>query len=202
MQDLIKAAGPFLYPLALCSLLAVIIVIERLIALRPSRIIPVEIEREIIEGKKLPAGSSGSVAGRILLFHEQRQPDSDQIKAFGKMEVIGMERGLFILDVVVAAAPLLGLLGTVVGLIKVFARVSPETGIPEPSAFVEGVAMALATTVLGLAIAIPAIVFNSYLNRRIDTLAARLTVVVERLITIDARDKGVAAPPAVASRPR
>lgn len=194
MQDLIEHSGYFIYPLALCSILALFIVVERLISLRGRNVLPRHIERAIIEDNKLPPGEEPSIAGRILLFHEQRHPDSEQIKAFGRMEVIGMERGLFLLDVVIAAAPLLGLLGTVFGLITVFANVSPETGVPEPQAFVEGVAMALSTTVLGLAIAIPAIVFNSYLNRRIDTLAARLTVVVERLIAIDARGPAPAAP--------
>jgi len=188
MEDLVKAAGWFVYPLGLCSVIAVFIIIERLLALRSSRIIPTHIEHAIIEGNTLPPGEGNSLAGRVLLFHEQRQPDSDQIKAFGRMEVIGMERGLFLLDVVIAAAPLLGLLGTVTGLIKVFSKVSPDTGIPQADAFVEGVAMALVTTVMGLAVAIPSIVFNSFLNRRIDTLAARLTVMVERLLALDARE--------------
>lgn len=189
MKDLIEACGLFIYPFALCSVLGMCIIIERLLALRTSRVIPVHIQNDIIENNALPAGESRSVAGRILLFHEQRRPDADQIKAFGKMEVIGMERGMFLLDVVISVSPLLGLLGTVVGLIKVFSRVSPETGVPEPSAFVSGVALALATTAVGLAIAIPAFVFNGFINRRIDTLASRLNVLVERVITIDEKNE-------------
>ena len=185
MKDLIEACGVFIYPLGLCSVFALYIIIERLISLRTGRVIPVHIQNDIIEKNTLPPGEVASVAGRILLFHEQRHPDADQIKAFGKMEVIGMERGLFILDIVIAAAPLMGLLGTVTGLVRVFSQVSPETGVPEPQAFVTGVSLALATTVLGLAIAIPAIVFNSFINRRIETLASRLNVLVERVVTID-----------------
>jgi biopolymer transport protein ExbB len=93
-----------------------------------------------------------------------------------------MERGLFILEIVVSAAPLIGLLGTVTGLVTVFGQISPETGLPDPAAFVEGVSMALTTTILGLAIAIPALAFNSFLNRRVDTFEAQLEVGVERLI--------------------
>lgn len=200
MEDLISACGLFIYPLGLCSIAGLFIIIERLVALRRSRILPPRIERSIIEDGKLPPGEPESVAGRILLFHEQRQPDAEQIKAFGSMEVIGMERGLFLLDVVIAVAPLLGLLGTVTGLVRVFAKVSPATGVPESASFVEGVAMALATTIVGLAIAIPAVMFNSYINRRIDTLAARLTVIVERLIAIDERRHHPGQPAAVAER--
>jgi biopolymer transport protein ExbB len=188
MKDLIEASGIFIYPLGLCSLLAVFIVLERIMSLRTSRVIPIRIQNDIIEDSTLPAGEPDSVAGRILLFHQQRHPDADQIKAFGKMEVIGMERGMFLLEVVISAAPLLGLLGTVTGLVRVFSRVSPETGVPEPQAFVMGVSLALATTVLGLAIAIPALVFNGFLNRRIETLAARLNVLVERIVTIDQKN--------------
>ena len=92
-----------------------------------------------------------------------------------------MERGLFLLDIVVTAAPLIGLLGTVTGLIQVFANVSPDTGMPDPDIFVRGIALALTTTMLGLSIAIPALVGNSYLNRRIDFLEAQINVGVERL---------------------
>jgi biopolymer transport protein ExbB len=185
MNDLIGACGAFIYPLGLCSVLGMFIIIERLVALRPGRVIPVRIQNEIIVNDTLPPGEARSVAGRILLFHEQRHPDADQMKAFGKMEVLGMERGMFLLEVVIAASPLLGLLGTVVGLVQVFSHVSPDTGVPEAGAFVQGVAMALATTVVGLVIAIPCLALNAYINRRIDTLAARLNVLVERVIYID-----------------
>ncbi len=190
MKDLIEACGIFIYPLGLCSIIALYIALERLIALRPGKVIPTMIQNDIIEKNSLPPGEADSVAGRILLFHQQRHPDADQIKAFGKMQVLGMERGMFLLDVVISAAPLLGLLGTVTGLVRVFSRVSADTGVPEPQAFVTGVSLALSTTVLGLAIAIPAMVFNSYLNRRIELLAARLNVLVERIVTIDEKTNG------------
>jgi len=111
MNDLIGACGYFIYPLGFCSLLGVFIILDRRWALRPGRVIPVRVQNEIIVNDTLPAGEARSVAGRILLFHEQRHPDADQLKAFGKMEVLGMERGMFLLEVVISAAPLVGLLG-------------------------------------------------------------------------------------------
>jgi biopolymer transport protein ExbB len=189
MNDLIKACGIFIYPLVLLSIAGLFIIIERLYSLRADKIIPTRLQNEIIEQNTLPAGEASSVIGRILLFHEQRHPDAEQIKAFAKMEAIGMERGLYILEIVIAVAPLIGLLGTSIGLVQVFSNVAPETGLPEAHAFASGVALPLATTVAGLTIAIPAVIFNAYLNRRIDKLTALLNVIVERIVTIDEKNK-------------
>jgi biopolymer transport protein ExbB len=186
MISLIDGAGVFIWPLGVCSFMAVFIVVERLIALAPSRIIPKHMINSFLAGK-IPEGKDNSVGGRIVQYHLQNHPDPEQLKAFARLEINSMERGLFILEIVVSAAPLLGLLGTVTGLVKVFANVSPESGMPDPGAFIEGIALALTTTMLGLSIAIPALVGNHYLIRRVDTLAARLNVGVERLIDIAAK---------------
>lgn len=95
-----------------------------------------------------------------------------------------MERGLFLLDTVVGAAPLLGLLGTVTGLVHVFSNVNPDTGIPEGATFVSGVALALNTTVMGLAVAIPSLVASQFLYRKIDAYTAQLGVGVERIVAL------------------
>ncbi len=182
MIDLIEGAGIFAWPLGLCSVLAVFIIFERMIALRDGKTIPRELEASFVRGQMPESMVPESVAGRILQFFQSRNPDPEQLKAYARLQIIRMERGIFLLDTVVSAAPLLGLLGTVTGLVKVFSRISPESGMPEPAAFVQGVAMALTTTMLGLAIAIPALVFSNYLNRRIDTVAAKINVAVERLL--------------------
>ena len=182
MRELIEKAGIFAWPLGLCSLLAAIIVIERLFALRKSRIIPSFYEIAFTTGSIPEHGDSGSVAGRILDYYHQGKLDAEQLKAYTRLQVTRMERGLFILEIVVSAAPLIGLLGTVTGLVTVFGQISPETGLPDPAAFVEGVSLALTTTILGLTIAIPSLAFNSYLTRRVDTFEAHLEVGVERLI--------------------
>ncbi|MDX2111259.1 MAG: MotA/TolQ/ExbB proton channel family protein [Verrucomicrobiota bacterium] len=187
MGNIWEGAGFYKWPLALCSILAVFIIIERVIALRSSRVIPPDLEEAFVSGEFPTRVSNESVAGRILNFYNHRNPDGEQLKAFARLQITRMERGLFILDTVVSAGPLLGLLGTVTGLVKVFGGISAETGLPNPEVFVAGVAMALTTTVMGLFVAIPALVFSNYLNRRIDTQAAKLNVGVQRLITL--RDK-------------
>jgi biopolymer transport protein ExbB len=182
MRELIENAGIFAWPLGLCSLLATVIIIERLFALRRRRIFPGLYENAFTMGTVPEHGDEDSVAGRIVNFYHMGKLDAEQLKAYTRLQVTRMERGLFILEIVVSAAPLIGLLGTVTGLVTVFGQISPETGLPDPAAFVEGVSMALTTTILGLAIAIPALAFNSFLNRRVDTFEAQLEVGVERLI--------------------
>lgn len=181
-MNLLEGAGIFIYPLSLCSFLAVFIMLERWFALRRSSVFPCYIddslnmnELERVEPDDL------SVAGRVMLFSVENGADSSSIKAFARFEIAKMERGLFLLDIIVAAAPLIGLLGTVVGLIKVFSTITPGTGLPDPSSFVQGISLALTTTMLGLLIAIPAIAGNSYLSRRIEIFAAKLDLLIEKL---------------------
>lgn len=182
MRELLQNAGIFAYPLGLCSLLATVIILERLFALRRAKIIPKDCEEAIAEGRVPEVENPDSVAGKIIDAYQRRDLDAEQLKAVTRLQVTRMERGLFLLEIIVSAAPLLGLLGTVTGLVKVFSQISPETGLPDPASFVSGVSMALTTTILGLSIAIPALAFNSYLNRRVETYEAQLEVGVERLI--------------------
>ncbi|MEQ9825531.1 MAG: MotA/TolQ/ExbB proton channel family protein [Puniceicoccaceae bacterium] len=182
MEGIIEGAGFFIYPLAVCSLLAFIIIVERLIALRTAVIIPDALVNAFVRGDVLEQQiHTGTVGGRIVQFYKDNQPDEEGLKAFARLQVNEMERGLFVLEIVIAAAPLIGLLGTVTGLVGVFSGFSETTGMPDPTAFVEGIALALSTTVLGLSIAIPALVGNALLFRRVESLAARIEVGVERL---------------------
>ena len=100
-----------------------------------------------------------------------------------------MERGLFLLEIVVGAAPLLGLLGTVTGLTKVFSGFPVAGATPDAGIFSEGIAMALLTTIIGLAIAIPALMGHAFLVRKVDKRATELEWLVERL-SGDAKDDG------------
>ncbi|MEO0510778.1 MAG: MotA/TolQ/ExbB proton channel family protein [Verrucomicrobiota bacterium] len=182
-MDVFANTGIFLYPLAACSFVAVFVAVERLIALRNSQIIPRAAVDAFISGQiDQIVPEQRSVVGRIVGFHRDRKPDAEALKAFARLEVSRMERGLFLLEVVIGAAPLLGLLGTVTGLTQVFGGFSAETGLPEPEAFIRGIALALNTTILGLAIAIPALAAHSYLFRRVESLAARIGVGVECLM--------------------
>lgn len=176
MNELLNNAGPFLYPLAACSFLAVVIVVERLIALRKQNIIATDEELQMEEDRiPVTVKDSASIAGTIHSRISQiKLAKAENIRSGIQVEVSKLERGLFVLDVVVAVAPLIGLLGTVSGLIQVFGNFGPENGLPDTNILVEGIALALSTTVLGLSIAIPAVIGSSYLNRKVDHLATLL----------------------------
>lgn len=180
METFLESVGFFIYPLGLCSLLSVAVIVERLIALRRGAVLPAKLADAWERGASAGARVD-SVAGRILTYAHERSASQSELTAFARHEVARLERGLFVLDIVVAAAPLIGLLGTVWGLYRVFGGFSPGEGMPEPSVFVENLGLALTTTMLGLIVALPALVGNFYLQRRVDVLAAELEVGVERL---------------------
>jgi len=115
-------------------------------------------------------------------FAEQHNNDPEAIKAFARLEVNRMQRGVPYLDVIYAAAPLIGLSGTVTGLLQVFNQIDPNTGLPDPVVFTKGVALALSATVIGLTIAIPSLVGAGYLSRKVDNYSAELEVLLERII--------------------
>jgi biopolymer transport protein ExbB len=100
---------------------------------------------------------------------------------YAEIELARLERGFFILEIIIAGAPLLGLLGTVTGLVTVFSNYqitqSSDTGL-----FVEGIALALTTTIFGLIIALPALIGHGYLCRRIELFSADINLEVERLL--------------------
>ncbi len=180
MQEIISGAGLFIYPLALCSFVGVFIIIERSLALRRGRILPPSSLLRI-ERREKSDPRDRSTLGNLGRHAENHPDDDDGLRAMAALEVNKMERGLVFLEIIIGAAPLLGLLGTVTGLIQVFANISPDTGLPEPRAFVEGVALALTTTVLGLSIAIPCLVANGYFQRKVDTFSVQLAAVVEQI---------------------
>jgi len=179
--DILKGADFLLYPLALCSLALVFILVERSFALRSSAILPADLVDAIVAGRPI-GGGQHSVLSRIVAFAEQHPNDPDATKAFARLELVRMERGIPYLDVIYAGAPLIGLTGTVWSLIRVFSSISGETGMPDPVKFTSGVSLALSATVLGLVIAVPALVGGGILQRRVDNFAAQLDVLLERIL--------------------
>ncbi|MBL9199013.1 MAG: MotA/TolQ/ExbB proton channel family protein [Opitutaceae bacterium] len=176
-----KGAGVLIWPLLLCSVTAVFIVCERAYALRKAAVIPQDLVDAVVEGRPLMGGKH-TVLARIVDFAERHKNDEGAVKAFARLQLNRMERGIPYLDVIYAAAPLIGLTGTVVGLLQVFSQISPDTGLPDPVAFTKGVALALSATVIGLCIAIPSLVGSGYLQRKIENYAAQLDVLLERIL--------------------
>ena len=179
--DVLEGADILIYPLGLCSLVMVFILCERAYALRKDAVMPTDLVEAVVDGKPIMGGRE-SVLARIIEFSERHRGDEEAVKAFSRLELNRMERGLPYLDIIYAAAPLLGLTGTVWSLLRVFSSLTGDTGLPDPVAFSSGVALALSATLIGLAIAIPALVGGGYLQRKVENYAAQLDVILERIL--------------------
>jgi biopolymer transport protein ExbB len=186
--DIFKGADLLIYPLLACSIALVFILVERTYALRRSAVLPVDLVDAVVAGQPI-IGGQHSVLARIITFSEQHPEDPDATKAFARLELVSMERGLPYLDVIYAGAPLIGLTGTVWSLIRVFSSISGQTGLPDPVKFTSGVSLALSATVIGLIIAIPALVGSGILQRRVEKYAAQLDVLLERILARTAKNK-------------
>ena len=176
--EFLKAGGIVMFPLIFCSLLALAIIIEKLLNLRPTKIIDnrkFDTVVTLIDGgmmgkaeelcRKNP-GTMGNMLGAVL---ENRNLERDEIKGIvadvGRQEVSKLEKHLGVLGTVAGVSPLLGLLGTVVGMIKVF-KIIAVTGVGEAGALSGGISEALITTATGLSIAIPTLVmYNLFVDR-------------------------------------
>ncbi len=196
MFELLAKGGVIMIPIGFCSVLSLAIVIERFWSLRRQQIIPAQevkrVETLVKKGRLSEASKicqvqpSSSYARTVLCGLEQagkrRSILKEGIEEAGRQEVIIMERYLTLLGTIASITPLLGLLGTVLGMIKVFTVIS-SVGVGDPSILASGIGEALITTAAGLSVAIPALVFHRYFNRLID----RYVIDLERsaLIVID-----------------
>jgi biopolymer transport protein ExbB len=163
--------------------IAIFVSVERLYSLRSGLIFPRKVAKALNSGE-FPnrKWKKRSAAERIVWVATKEKPSVDSLRSYSRLEIAAMERGLFLLEVVVSAAPLLGLLGTVTGLVQVFSQIPAGGGAGDPSIFSEGIAMALLTTIAGLAIAIPTLIFHSYLVRLIEKRASSLDWLTERIV--------------------
>jgi biopolymer transport protein ExbB len=178
--------GFVMYPLLLCSIAGLAIVIEKLIMLRRKKVIIPEIV-SVIDNIR-DAGDvglalsicekhNGPFANTIRVGLENRHMPKEEIKETlddrGRQEVHQLERGLVILETIAAIAPLLGLLGTVIGILKVFNVIS-VMGVGQANALSGGISEALITTIVGLSIGIPAVVAYNYFTNKADRLVLQI----------------------------
>ena len=194
MGDFIQSAGPLIWPLGLCSLVASTITIERLISLRRTRVLP----REIIEvARAVRPGRDMSVA--IDVCRRNPGPFADIVRAglehatepwnvvrdalldAGRQKTVLLERHLVWLQTIAQAAPLLGLLGTVLGMIKMFGAIS-LSGLGDPNALSGGISEAMATTAVGLAIGIPTLIAHNLLAAKAEALITEIEAHASQLV--------------------
>ena len=216
MLSIIQAAGWPIWPLILCSVVGLALVIERLTSLRRGRVAPAQLVDEVmaVSHSSLPAMdvvnklSENSVLGQVLasglraMIVEPRTTERMLRQTFetaGRAAAQQLERYLNTLGTIAAAAPLLGLLGTVVGMIEIFGSQAP-TGANNPAALAHGISIALYNTAFGLIIAIPALMFYRYFRGRVDDHLMNLELAAERLVPHLMRFAVRVVPSAVAAR--
>jgi biopolymer transport protein ExbB len=186
MYDFVVKGGVLMIPIALCSIIALAIFLERLWSLRRSRVIPrdflIEIE-DLIRREKIPEAitrcrkDNSSMANIILAgirnFGKRREIVKEGIEEIGRREAATLERYINVVGTIAAIAPLLGLLGTVFGMIKAFNVISIQ-GVGNPSSLAGGISEALITTAAGLVVAIPTFVLYRYLANKADALIVEM----------------------------
>jgi len=187
--------GLFMWPLLACSIVSVTTMILRGLALRRKNVMPPLIEQEI---ERLAPGESPELLSRIV-HHDPsslaritrvalqylRAPRSENIEAVqtrARHEMVRLEKGLIVLEVIVGIAPLLGLIGAVSGLVHVFSHLGLSSGAADTRQIALGIAEALNATVFGLSIAVPTLIGFTYFSRKVEVMSVEMETLVVELI--------------------
>ncbi len=185
MLDIIKSAGWPIYPLLLASIIAVALIIERLIVLRKSKVLPASLLPEVLSLYKskqvtddvIAKVEANSPLGRVLAAGLRNDKSSryvmkEAIEEAGRIVTHELERFLNGLGTIATAAPLMGLFGTVVGMIEIFGSQSPSG--TNPQALAHGISVALYNTGFGILIAIPALIFYRYFRAKVEDFVVEM----------------------------
>ena len=195
MFAIVQAAGWPIWFLLVASIVAVALIIERTASLRPKKIIPPELLGQVIsvyqrQGvsedmlSKLERDSPlGVVLAAGLRNHKApRFVTKEAIEEAGRAVAHRMERFLTTLGTIATASPLLGLFGTVIGMIEIFASQSPSGTNPQQLA--QGISIALYNTAFGIGIAVPALIFYRHFRARVDTYVVEMELAASKLVDI------------------
>ena len=200
MLSIIQAAGWPIWPLILCSVVALALVFERLYHLRRNLVAPPGLLDEVlgVTRSSLPGAdvvnklAANSVLGGVLaaglrsVIADARITETALRQSFenaGRSAVHELERYLNTLGTIAAAAPLLGLFGTVVGMIEIFGSQAPGAGAgANPQQLAHGISVALYNTAFGLMIAIPSLMLYRYFRRRVDEFQLLMEMAAERMV--------------------
>lgn len=203
LLSIIQAAGWPIWPLIACSVLALALILERFIALKTARIVPPKLLEEAmtVSSRSVPTPdvvnqlAQNSALGEVLasgLRALNTNPQCSEAELRASMEGAGravahrLEKYLSALGTIASAAPLLGLLGTVIGMIEIFGSeagagaVGSAVGSSNPAKLAHGISIALYNTAFGLMVAIPALIFWRYFRSRVDTYLLTLELAAEQ----------------------
>lgn len=196
MFDLIKSGGWLMLPIILCSIGAMAIIAERFWTLRKNKILPPDLVPQIwklsregkLDASALRSLKTSSPLGAVLaagLANSRHGRDimRTSIEEVGRQIVHDLEKFLNTLGTIASITPLLGLLGTVVGMIKVFSAIMMH-GVGDPAILAGGISEALITTAAGLSVAIPSLIFHRYFERLVDEYVLNMEEEALRLIDV------------------
>jgi biopolymer transport protein ExbB len=180
--------------LALTSLVGVAFIVERAWALRWSKVVPPEVTASVescqspddLEALRAICRQKPSPLGRLLLMAADRvdwarADNVDGLQTAARHEIVRLERGLVVLEIIVGIAPLLGLVGTIAGMMNVFGEVG-QTGLNDAAHLATGIAFILRATLFGLLIAIPSLIAWSYYSKKVEVLAAEMEALCDAFI--------------------
>lgn len=188
--------GWFMIPLALCSFVALTIVLLRFFALRRESVLPAVVENEIERFQ--PGGSAQqlerlvgddptplSALTRVALghLHVSRAENTEAVQTAARREIMRLEGGIAVLELIVGISPLLGLLGAISGLVNVFSGLGNGNTAQNTAGVAVGIAEALNTTIFGLAIAIPTLIFYTYFAKRVEAMAVEMESLMADLLS-------------------
>lgn len=186
MLEIVRSGGWLMLPIIICSIIAAGIILERIWTLQKRRVVPPNLTRQVwewvsrnqLDHKHIESLHQGSPLGEILAAglshrHSDREIMKESIEDTGRQVVHDLERYLNSLGTIAAISPLLGLLGTVIGMVKVFAAITAK-GVGDPTVLAGGISEALITTAAGLTVAIPSLIGYRYLRGRVDALVVQM----------------------------
>jgi len=205
LLEIFQSGGLLMWPLLLCSIIALAIIAERFWTLQKRNVAPADLLQQVLDHEKANRISDdllkllvkSSPLGRLFAVglvnrDHGREIMKEAIEEEGSIVVHELDRYLNTLGTIAAITPLLGLLGTVIGMIQVFTSITPEVmtqGIGDPTILAAGISKALITTATGLAIGIPALMFHRYFKGKVHSLTVAMEQQSVKLVEIIQGDR-------------
>jgi biopolymer transport protein ExbB len=180
--------------LGLTSIVGLAFIVERGLALRWNKVVPPELAKAVatcktdedLAGLRRACQQKPSPLARLLVLSADhldwpKTDNVDAVQTAARHEIVRLERGLVVLEIIVGIAPLLGLVGTIAGMMTVFGDLG-QTGLNDATKLAQGIALILRATLIGLLIAIPSLVAWSYFTKKVEVLAVEMEAVCEEFI--------------------
>jgi len=203
--EIFQSGGLLMWPLLICSIIALAIVAERFWTLQKRNVAPDQLLKQVLDHEKenrvsedlLKLLVKSSPLGRLFAVglvnrDHGREIMKEAIEEEGSTVVHELDKYLNTLGTIAAITPLLGLLGTVIGMIQVFTSITPEVmsqGIGDPTVLAAGISKALITTATGLSIGIPALMFHRYFKGKVHSLTVEMEQQSVKLVEIIQGDR-------------